>query len=207
MIRVLPLILLGIISCNNSPTVISDSGMADQAVGPDRGADAAWLDAAPDIRMPDLEFIPQSPLEGIYEITGTYDEWGDYTGKVEIRQTDDGYKVYHTTNFEALFEGDRVATAWEGTILADHEPYYVEVILDRVGFITQYETWSREGVDSEPARYFSDMRRVAPQVLTGAFAPTVGSGTGSPRPGPGSAITDQRRSGATNARSWPLMTP
>ena len=93
------------------------------------------------------------PLAGIYDVTGTDDRHGPYTGRVEFRPREDGrYDFTRVVRLTGLsFEGfDRIETAWEGIADLDGDRVAVTLELRRANWIKQYGDIERTADDRVP---------------------------------------------------------
>jgi hypothetical protein len=177
------------VACDGNTAAITDGGSshpdARDGRAPDtRSTGEAGLEAGPDQRLdappvqPDLP-QPAAPLLGVYAVTGQDPTWGPYTGQAEVRAASSGggQEVHHVQLHDtATFEGERVASAWQGTVVSGTEPYLFQVTLDRVGFVKSYQTWARTAADATPATFAGVFQRSGPKALSGTFTEATGSG-------------------------------
>lgn len=96
---------------------------------------------------------PERPeYEGLFDISGKDDQWGDYSGRGELRwnQWDKRYDVIRLIELsKADFEGFNIAWAFTGVAESVNSSLVVNAELAQIGFITSYGELSREGAPTE----------------------------------------------------------
>jgi len=96
-------------------------------------------------------------------IKGRDNIWGDYDGIAEIHfLSNNELKVFHVQTYnEAFFEGDKIALAWEGSIIID-TPLILNVFLSQVGFIKSYKNFIRnENIDNEKILFKANFLKIS----------------------------------------------
>lgn len=110
-------------------------------------------------------------LAGLYTVTGTELGKGTYTGTAELRWAGDHYAFVRTITYSTyLFEGQKVATAWEGTASGTASGLAVAVPLRRMGWISAAGGLTRTAADATPITVTGSFTSVAGAPLSGAFA-------------------------------------
>lgn len=114
-----------------------------------------------------------SPLiAGVYAIEGEDAVWGSYAGQAEIHPADEGKGLRFIRLVEyadADFEGAKVAAAWEGAIDGDETGFTAAAELARIGFIDQYDGYTRDTSVVDPLAVAATFAPAGQDVYTGRF--------------------------------------
>jgi hypothetical protein len=162
----LALTALGVVGCGSSADETTGAGASSAGgFGAHAGAGGATGGAGGS--------IPDSPLLGIYAVSGQEQRYGAYSGLAEIYDPGDGgaIRVAHTAQWDSAdFEGLAVADAWQGelTVPAAPQPPALTLSLDRVGFAASYEGESRSTdiALNGPVAFQSNLVRTGPSTLS-----------------------------------------
>lgn len=154
------IVLMALAGCGQDGD--DDDQAADDDHADDDVDDDVDDDDIADDDISDDDIAPEPTLFGIYEIFGSDEAYGDFTGQAEIRQSVDGKGAVFVRLIQytdAYFEDDEIAAAWHGTVEGDLGGFSASLELDRIGFMTHYEDFER------------DLEQADPLVVNAGFAP------------------------------------
>ena len=91
------------------------------------------------------------PLTGVYAVDGEDEQYGAYSGWAEIYESEMGLAFARTIEYAAAdFEGDAVAGAWSGEVTGDLNGFVASAALERIGFMTAYDDFTRDLENIDP---------------------------------------------------------
>ena len=152
----------------------------DTAVGDDDDDDDNDDDNDDNNDDDDDDVTPPDALLGVYGVSGVDDQWGEFSGEAEIRVADDGKSLSFVRVVQfasAEFEGEAVASAWDGAIDGDEAGFAATAQLARIGFVDEYDGFVRDLQQTEPLTVTAEFAPGDDEGFSGAFigADTVGT--------------------------------